>query len=170
MISALLAPLWHAASVRRWHQNPALAHTHQTIADHQGRCVLLLLALHPAPSLALLRAVATHDIGERVAGDLSADFKRAAPVIAARHAEVEADARAELFAPDLPLTEEEVAWMKLVDLLDAHCWCLAYAPSEYWRLEAGWSRAESDLFDRADRLLVVDKVRELICDMAGGNW
>jgi 5'-deoxynucleotidase YfbR-like HD superfamily hydrolase len=128
MISAPLAPLWHAASVRRWHQNPALAHTHQTIADHQGRCVLLLLALHPAPSLALLRAVATHDIGERVAGDLSSDFKRAAPVLAARHAEVEADARAELFAPDWPLTEDEAAWVKLVDQLDAHCWCLAFAP------------------------------------------
>jgi hypothetical protein len=75
MISAPLAPLWHAASVRRWHQNPALAHTHQTIADHQGRCVLLLLALHPAPSLALLRAVATHDIGERVAGDSVVGFQ-----------------------------------------------------------------------------------------------
>lgn len=170
MISAPLAPLWHAASVRRWHQNPALAHTHQTIADHQGRCVLLLLALHPAPSLALLRAVATHDIGERVAGDLSADFKRAAPVIAARHAEVEADARAALFAPDWPLTEDEAAWAKLVDQLDAHCWCLAFAPSEYCKERSGWLFSEEALFLRADRLQVGGKVRQLLEQMYSREW
>jgi len=40
-----LAPLWLSGSVRRWHCNPALSNSHQTNADHQGRCVQLLLAL-----------------------------------------------------------------------------------------------------------------------------
>lgn len=57
-----------------------------------------------------------------------------------------------------------------VNQLDAHCWCLAMAPMEYARNGSGWGRDHVVLYNRADRLQVGDKVRELICDMAGGNW
>ena len=64
-----LAQLYLSGSVQRWHMNPIMARTGQTLADHQGRCVLLLLALHGAPSFALIRAMATHDVGEVGAGE-----------------------------------------------------------------------------------------------------
>ncbi len=168
--SRALAPLWLSACVNRWHQNAALAHTGQSNADHQGRCVLLLLALNPCASLALIRAMATHDVGEYIAGDLSRDFKRAAPVVAARHAEVEATARQALFAADWPLTEGETLWLKLVDQLEAHCWCLHRAPQEYHRRRAGWLADEADLFARAEALGVGPQVRGMIHDMKSGDW
>ena len=91
-----LVHLYLSGSVARWHQNPAMARSGQTDADHQGRCVQLLFALHPCPSVALVRAVATHDVGELRAGDLSYDFKRSNPEIAEAHAAYEDAARQEI--------------------------------------------------------------------------
>jgi hypothetical protein len=165
-----LARLYLSASVQRWHHNPVLARSGQTNGDHQGRCVLLLLALCPNPSLALLRAMATHDVGELVAGDLGWSFKQAAPELAQRHAAVETIAREALFGADWPLTPEEVLWLKLIDRLEAHCWCLHRAPDEYQRDAAGWLEDERDLFARAAALGCEKRVRGLIDDLFFGGW
>jgi 5'-deoxynucleotidase len=165
-----LAPLYLSASVQRYHHNPVMARTGQTNGDHQGRCVLLLLALHPGPSVALLRATATHDVGELVAGDLGLPFKRAAPDLARRHARVEKDAREAIFGDDLFLTEEDESWLRLVDRLESHCWCLHVLPQEYHRPNAGWLRAEPGLFNMAAALGCEMQVRGLIHDLKAGNW
>lgn len=91
-------------------------------------------------------------------------------IIAARHAEVEDDARATLFAPDWVMTQHDLDWLKLVDHLDAHCWCLHRAPHEYHRAPAGWLAAEAELFARADRLGVATPVLALIHDLKSGEW
>lgn len=170
MITAPLAPLYLSGSVQRWHANPALARSGQTLADHQGRCVILILALHPAPSVALLRSAATHDVGEFRTGDLPGDFKRLYPYVAGQHAMIETGARQNLFANDWRLTDEETAWLKLVDQLEAHAWCLHAAPAEYFRHYAGWKEAEAKLFDRAEALGVATPVRALINDLKTGAW
>jgi hypothetical protein len=165
-----IAPLYLSASVQRYHHNPVMARTGQTNGDHQGRCVLLLLALHPNPSVALLRSLATHDVGELVAGDLGWPFKRAAPVLALYHAELEVDAREVIFGADCVLTEDEELWLKLIDRLESHCWCLHRAPDEYRREAAGWRAQEADLFARAEALGCEMRVRGLIHDLKAGNW
>ena len=159
-----------SGSVRRWHMNPAMAQTAQTDADHQGRCVHLLLVLHPGPSAALIRAVATHDGGELDAGDLSHDFKRDNPRMAAAHAEFEDRARQVIFGPDPDLTPDERLWVKLIDRLEGACWCIVTNPNEYNRPRAGWLKAELRLVQDAEDLGCGLAVQNLIHDLKQGNW
>jgi 5'-deoxynucleotidase YfbR-like HD superfamily hydrolase len=167
-----LAAVYAGLGTRRWHANPALAATGQTIADHQGRCIALLLAIHPcAPSAALVAALALHDLGEAFAGDLPAGFKRQYPDIAQAHAVVEAELSAQALGWDLPwLTEAEGDWLRLIDRLDAAAWCLLHAPAEYAREASGWPGAEMSLLALADRLGVVERVLEFLGDLKGGRW
>lgn len=165
-----LARLYLSGSVARWHQNPALAHTGQSDADHQGRCVALAARLHPCASANLLRWLATHDVGELDAGDLSFDFKRANTGISQAHAEVEASARVALCGPDPALTLDEFRWAKLIDRLESACWCLHRAPEEYRRAGSGWERAEGRLLILACDLGCGDAVRGLLHDLKGGRW
>lgn len=132
------AKIYGAANVRRWHANPHMAHLPQTNGDHQGRAVQLLFLFHPSPSIALVRAVALHDVGERWAGDLSADFKRDNPEIAAAHAEIEARYRADALGVDIlaGLDPEDLRWLKLVDRLEAYAYMVTHAPQE--ALVHGW--------------------------------
>jgi 5'-deoxynucleotidase len=155
-----------SGSVQRWHMNPALARTGQTDADHQGRCVHLLLVLHPCPSAALIRAVATHDGGELDAGDLSYDFKRQNPGIAAGHAAFEDVARQAIFGPDPDLTLDEARWVKLIDRLEGACWVLVERPEHYRRV----IRNEVWIMSQADDLGCLIAVRGLLHDLKGGLW
>jgi 5'-deoxynucleotidase len=159
-----------SGSVTRWHQNPAMAHVDQPLADHQGRCVHLLLVLHPSPSAALIRAVATHDGGELDAGDLSYDFKVWNPDLAAAHARFEDGARQAVFGPDPVLSLDEVRWVKLIDQLEAACFVLLRNPAEYHRAASGWLRAEAWLLMTADDLGCGIAVRGLMHDLKGGLW
>lgn len=159
-----------SGSVRRWHMNPAMAHTGQTDADHQGRCVQLLLVLHPLPSVNLIRAVATHDGGEIDAGDLSYDFKRQNPELAEAHASFEDRARQSTFGPDPDLTVDEVRWCKLIDRLEGAAWVLTTNPAEYDRPRAGWHKAEPMMLALADDLGCGIAVRGLLHDLKAGAW
>lgn len=159
-----------SGSVRRWHMNPAMAHTGQTDADHQGRCVHLLLTLHPGPSAALIRACATHDGGELDAGDLSHDFKQQNPDIAGAHAAFEDLARQAIFGPDPDLTLDEARWVKLIDRLEGAAWVLLTNPSEYHRAASAWLRAEAMMLVMADDLGCGPAARGLLHDLKGGLW
>ncbi len=159
-----------SGSVNRWHMNPAMAWTGQPIADHQGRCVLLLLVLHPCPSVNLIRAVATHDAGELGAGDLSYDLKVQNPVLAAAHADFEDGQRQALVGPDPVLTLDEARWVKLIDRLEGAAWVLHRHPAEYARAASGWQKAEPWLFLTADDLGCGDAVRGLLHDLKAGLW
>ena len=74
-----LASCYMGLNTRRWHANPALSGTGQSIADHHGRCIMLLLHLNPKACGALVEVLALHDLGEAWAGDLAAPFKAAFP-------------------------------------------------------------------------------------------
>ena len=165
-----LAPLYVAGEVRRWHANPAMAREGQTNADHQGRCVQLLLMLNPTASPALIRAMVFHDVGELFAGDLSSDFKRAHPAVAHAHALVETAARERLCGVDPWLTEEERRWLKLVDRLEASAFVIFRNPAEAMRAASGWPKALRGLVDQATALGVGAQVSALIDDLFGGDW
>jgi 5'-deoxynucleotidase YfbR-like HD superfamily hydrolase len=163
-----LAELYLSGEVRRYHQYAALARLSQTNADHQGRCVQLLLALYPAASVALLRAAAVHDVGELIVGDLGVTFKRAHPELASAHAEVEAEERDRITGWRQTLTVHETRWLKLIDRLEAHCFALTHAAAEYRRPGSGWERDEGQLLAEADFLCCGDAVRGLLHDLKAG--
>ena len=135
-----LAQVYMAGGVQRYHANPGMARLGQTNADHQGRCVQLLLALHPAPSVALIWAVAHHDVGERWAGDLPAPFKKAQPEIAAAHAEAEMNWAADATGwRVVHSSQENRDWMRLIDGLEAYAFMRGHAPGQADR--DGWPDA-----------------------------
>lgn len=164
-----LAPLYMAGEVRRWHANAVLAREGQTNADHQGRCVQLLLILNPGASPALVRATAFHDVGE-VMGDLPGPVKRAHPALAAGHAMIEAAARDRLCGALPWLTETESRWLALVDRLEAAAFCITRAPAEAMRPGSGWPTTLEQLARDARALGVGPEVQAMIDDLFGGDW
>lgn len=158
-----------AGEVRRWHANPVLAREGQTNADHQGRCVQLLLVLNPGASPALIRATAFHDVGE-VVGDLPGPVKRAHPAMAAAHAMIEAAARDRLCGALPWLTETETHWLDLVDRLEAAAFCITRQPAEAMRPGSGWPDALDRIARDARALGVGPEVQAMIDDLFGGDF
>lgn len=167
-----IAAAYAGAGTARWHANPALARSGQTVADHHGRCILLLVLLHPGPvPTALATYLALHDMGEARAGDLPYPFKRAYPEVAAAHAEAESALLADLLGMPLPyLTPLERDWVHLIDRLEAAAWCLLAAPSEFDRPASGWAEAMVDILALAKKLGVCEQVSGFVNDLRGGIW
>lgn len=165
-----LAILCASGLVRRWHQNATMAATNQTLADHQGRCIQLLLALNPGARPALIRALAFHDVGEFGAGDLSGPMKSAQPGLAAQHAAFESAVRQDICGPDPWLTKGETAWLQLIDRMEAAAWVLLTRPWEWERKASGWAQAHLDILTRAEALGCRAPVEGLIADLLGGVW
>lgn len=167
-----LAQVYMAGGVQRYHANPGMARLGQTNADHQGRCVQLLLALHPAPSVALIWAVAHHDVGERWAGDLPAPFKRAQPEIAAAHAEAEMEFAAQAMGWRVldDLSPEDRRWLALIDGLEAYAFMRGHAPGQAGR--DGWPDARKACMARAWSFGadVAGCVQTFLDDLDRGAW
>jgi 5'-deoxynucleotidase len=167
-----LAQVYMAGGVQRYHANPVLARLGQTTADHQGRCVQLLLALHPDPSVALIRALAHHDLGERWAGDLPAPFKQAQPEIAAAHADAEQEFAARAMGWDAfnGLSREDMRWLGLIDKLEAWAFMRGHAPDQANR--DGWPAARKACLERAWSFgpVVGGAVLVFLDDLDRGAW
>lgn len=137
-----LYKLIRSGLVRRWHTDPDMAHTGETNAQHQWAVASLVLALHPAPSLDLVREALWHDVGEMGCGDLPAYFKAAQPDIAAAHAEVEAQIRAGICPVITDLAPNDLDWLILCDRLAAWLWMAEREPRliEHvdWRRDRDW--------------------------------
>ena len=168
------ALLYVSNNVRRYHTNPVMAALGQTNGDHHGRCVQLLLYFHDCPSLALVRAMATHDCGERGAGDLGAPFKKANPEVAAQHAEVEAGFRRDMLGGLDPLddvTEQDLRWLALIDRLESYAFMVTHASGE--RARDGWPLARSQLVAAAwsaGGSTLQAAVTDFIADLELGIW
>ncbi len=166
-----IARLYISGTVRRYHANPDMAHLGQTNADHQGRCVQLALALHPHPTVALLDALANHDVGELDVCDLSGPFKGAHPALAADHAEIEAGFLRNTLGRDVlrGLHTGDLWWLSFIDKLEAYAFMLSHAPSE--RGLHGWPEARAKLLDLAGVVCgLQDRVAGLFWDLEARAW
>lgn len=148
MMSGLNRPLhlWASGFTRRWHMNAAMSGFNDLNCAHQGRCAMLVIALFPDHSLALLRAAVTHDAAEFVVGDLSQPFKAVGGGLVADHASLEGDVLARMgLACDL--SEFEQRCLKLIDRIDAALFVQLHAPQEArrggWRDVQDWCLGEA---------------------------
>lgn len=153
------AAAFRAGAIRRWHTNAALAATGDRLDAHAGRVARLILAWHPAPSVALLRAALIHDDGEIGTGDIPGPIKATLPVDVALTLErIEEAARAEIWGEDPEITEDEALWLALADRLDAYLWAHTHGADMGAH---DWREARHLLNALGIRLHVVDKLRRL---------
>jgi len=116
----MLHKTWETGQVTRYHANPRLSKTNQTIADHSWGVAMILLLLCPTIPKNLLVAALVHDCGERFAGDLPSSFKRQFPGLAEQHAELEKSLCYENGVPFiLELDEISTAWLHFADRLES---------------------------------------------------
>ncbi|HEY0213731.1 MAG TPA: hypothetical protein VGC40_09115 [Paenirhodobacter sp.] len=148
----------------RWHANPDLADIRETLAEHHARVAQILLAIHPAPSLALIDAALHHDAGEPKCGDLPAPFKRENPEIARAHTDFEVRELVRLgVAPGI--SERDEAWLKMADRIAA----FAHVAQVRGRLLEcfDWREERAKIVAMAWRLDAAPQVHALMCQLAG---
>lgn len=160
------ASLILSGMVRRWHMNPAMAQTGETNAHHQWMVAALITALFPDASSNLMFEALFHDVGELVAGDLSASFKDENPDFAQAHAWIELQARRAIVG-QRDLTAAEALQLKLADRLAAYLWMLMTCPHlSRW---PAWIADYDRIGSIARELGVLGEVRALVADIAGGG-
>ena len=131
---------WLASHVRRWHANPALAHTQDPVAAHSARMGILALTIWPDASRALLVACLTHDLGEHATGDVPTTAKQD-PQLRDALDRIEAQAIAAMgLQSDLTLTDQRR--LRHLDRLDAYLWAEFHRPDlmarDDWRAARAW--------------------------------
>lgn len=144
--------LWRA-DVARWHSNPvrALRLSGDATHAHSARMCLLILDLHPAPSVELLEAVLHHDLPETITGDVPYGAKQRWPELKEALDWAEAE-----IATDYELGYRCDPFIKLVDRLDAYIWAHENAPfvlqETEWLDCRRWIKAESKRLDVGDKI------------------
>lgn len=114
-----VAFLREAGEVRRCHTTPLSRE--YTVGLHSYNAVNLLLLLHPAPSLNLVRALMWHDAPERLLGDLPATAKWASIDLTTAYEALEARIAGH-FGIQVLLTDEEREWVNAMDSLELYLW------------------------------------------------
>lgn len=131
----------------RWHTNPDMAHIRETLAEHHARVAQIILALHPAPSVALIDAALHHDMGEVATGDWPWEFKHNNPDLAEAGAEAEEKERFRLGC-HVALSADDRHWLHLADRIASYAHMAHVNPALSNRSD--WRAARDDI------LLLVD--------------
>lgn len=129
---------WRAGRTRRWHANAELEGSGDHTDGHSGRMAVLAICLFPDASAALYAAIAAHDLGEQGLGDVTADAKRADPVLKARLDFAEERSRQGMGLALPPLSADDARRLKFLDRLDAFLWMRLRAP--WLEGHADWGR------------------------------
>lgn len=111
--------LYSTGGTRRYHNRPEL---NQDVAQHSWGVAVIILTMHPNPSVNLLKAAILHDSPEKVYGDIVSPTKVAFPE--AKELDLKC---ARLFWEDVKnthnfdypeLTEEEELWLSFADMYE----------------------------------------------------
>ena len=144
-----LGRIWRAGSVRRWHTNPHLAHTVDTLDGHCARVARIIMNLWPDDRDAIQGAL-IHDDGEHVIGDIPATHPKSRAQTL-----TEAAIIYDLWGQQ-PLGGLSGERLKFADKLDAHLWARHHAP--HTLTGDGWPEARAWLETESRRLGVEDEV------------
>lgn len=112
--------LREAGNVERSHTLPH--HGSYSVGKHSFDAALLLLTLHPDPSMELLKAVLLHDLGERYTGDVPSPTKWSDGEIARRRDKLERRALTTM-GITIQLSPEDHQWLVGVDRVEFLLWC-----------------------------------------------
>lgn len=144
MITVIRA--WLATFTRRWHANPDLCHTTDSVGWHSSRMAVLALQIWPYCSRELIVACLYHDLGECVTGDVPWAVKRAHPELARMLNEIEGVASQDMGALH-PIDAADCRRLKYLDRLDAYLWVKHHAPHILtrgdWRECRAWLKKQS---------------------------
>lgn len=137
----LLQP-YYATMVRRWHTNPHLGHTVDTVGAHSARMAIMAMQLWPGCEK-LVAACLTHDLGEFASGDIPCGAKNKAV----------ADDVADDWSLDHGLMSHIAPGvitrqrLKFLDRLDAYLWARLHAPyvlqEKAWQDQINWLKSEA---------------------------
>lgn len=142
---------WLATFTRRWHANPALAHTHDPVAAHSARMGVLALHFWGAGcSRELLVACLCHDLGEHATGDVPCEAKADGTLRSALDRMEEAALHR--MGMGYSLSADDARRLKFLDRLDAYLWAEHHAPQLLTRSD--WVAAWQWLFVEAAALNV----------------
>ncbi len=111
--------LREGSAVERAHTLPH--HGTYSVGKHSYDATMLLFALHPGPTMELVKAVMSHDLGERWCGDVPAPTKWSDGELAKRLGKLEKQCLAHL-GFDISLTAEDAQWLDAVDKLELLLW------------------------------------------------
>lgn len=112
------------ARVERTHATPGIGS--YPVGMHTFHMVTMLLILHPKASGSLIRAVVQHDIPERISGDSPHHTKIYGLINHDLQVRLEMMVNEQVFGHDAvqDLNEDEVKWLKGLDMLEFYCYCL----------------------------------------------
>lgn len=147
-LGAAIEEAWRATMVARWHANPDLAGSGDTVGSHSGRAALLVTRLFPNASRDLIVAAILHDLGEAGVGDVAGPAKRSIPELSVSIAQAEAVQLVRLGIKIPDLSVEDTARLRFVDRLDGHLWMRFRAPwleaKDGWQRDLEWLRQKSE--------------------------
>lgn len=111
--------LREGSAVERAHTLPH--HGSYSVGKHSYDATMLLFALHPGPTMELVKSVMAHDLGERWCGDVPAPTKWSDGELAKRLGKLEKQCLAHL-GFDISLTHDDALWLNAVDKLELLLW------------------------------------------------
>lgn len=117
---------WNALELTRQAGNIIRSHTNaqhgqKTVAEHTYNLVNIILLLHPAPSMNLVKAAMWHDVPERFTGDLPSPIKQLNPDLGETLHKIE-HGIVKSFGLEVPLNADEKKWLKAADRLEYLLW------------------------------------------------
>lgn len=106
-------------AVRRCHIVPHLGT--YTVAEHSWGLAALIAALHPSPSVELLKAALFHDVAERYTGDTPATAKWFSQEVSDALHDMEGMIE-EKYGVAVHLVPEDQRWLKSCDIVELLLW------------------------------------------------
>lgn len=93
-----------------------------TVGQHSYDAAAIIFALHPAPTLNLIKAMLFHDVAERWVGDAPAPAKWHNEALGEEYAKAELVVMEKL-GLEFNLTFDELQWLHGADRLELFLWC-----------------------------------------------
>jgi hypothetical protein len=107
---------WQSGFVERTHTTPTLGS--HSVGRHSHGAAVLLLALYPECSKALLAEVLMHDAAEHYVGDTPWPARKRFSMLEEGYEFAETVIRNAVLMPANALTQRETEWLSAVDILD----------------------------------------------------
>lgn len=166
----IIRTLREGSHVRRCHTVPH--HGEYTVGKHSYDALNILLVLHPAPTIELIKAVAWHDQGERWVGDTPSPALRFFQDLnmAYKAAEEESFRTATGFDILPTLSRADANWLAAVDALELLFWVQEQLAMGNQHVAQYQDRLFERLNSMRENKILPTQVDELLYDLGTMKW